>query len=119
MTTPEPPEPDVPSGDGPEAGSKPWHRPMPGWVAPTATLLRDSTESLRDPHVLLGLLLIFSVVTRLIWLDLPKRGTIFDEAYYVNSARVILGIDVPEGGKYGDRPSPRPQHRASPARASC
>ena len=85
------------------AGPKPWHRPMPRWVGPTATLIRDSTESLRDPYVLLGLLLIFSFVTRVIWLDLPKGGTIFDEAYYVNSARVILGIDVPEGGKYGDR----------------
>jgi 4-amino-4-deoxy-L-arabinose transferase-like glycosyltransferase len=82
---------------------QPWHRPMPAWVAPTATVLRSSTESLRDPHVLLGLLLIFSFVMRVIWLDLPKGSTIFDEAYYVNAARVILGTDIPEGGKYGDR----------------
>ena len=94
--------PDTP--DTPESPqARPWQRPMPGWVAPTAAVVRSSTESLRDPHVLLGLLLVFSFVTRVIWLDLPKGSTIFDEAYYVNAARVILGIDIPEGGKYGDR----------------
>jgi dolichyl-phosphate-mannose-protein mannosyltransferase len=86
-----------------EAAPRPWHRPMPGWVAPTATVLRAAGQSLRDPMILFGLLLIFSFVVRVVWLDLPPKGTIFDEAYYVNAARVILGADVPEGGKYGDR----------------
>ena len=76
---------------------------MPGWVAPAGAALRPVVQTLRDPMILLGLLLIFSFVVRVIWLDLPKKGTIFDEAYYVNAARVILGYDVPEGGKYGDR----------------
>jgi predicted membrane-bound dolichyl-phosphate-mannose-protein mannosyltransferase len=87
----------------PTPAPKPWHRPMPGWVAPAARVLRPVGDSLRDPMVLFGLLLIFSFVVRVVWLDLPKKGTIFDEAYYVNAARVILGYDVPENGKYGDR----------------
>ena len=87
----------------PPPSPRPWHRPMPGWVAPTARALRPLAQSFRDPMVLFGLLLIFSFVVRVIWLDLPKKGTIFDEAYYVNAARVILGYDIPEGGKYGDR----------------
>ena len=86
-----------------EPDPKPWHRPMPGWVAPASAAVRPVVQTLRDPMVLLGLLLIFSFVARVIWLDLPKKGTIFDEAYYVNAARVILGYDIPEGGKYGDR----------------
>ena len=65
--------------------------------------LRPVVNTLKDPMILLGLLLIFSFVVRVVWLDLPKKGTIFDEAYYVNAARVILGYDIPEGGKYGDR----------------
>jgi predicted membrane-bound dolichyl-phosphate-mannose-protein mannosyltransferase len=89
--------------DARERAPKAWHRPMPGWVAPAARVLRPVADSLRDPMVLLGLLLIFSFVVRVVWLDLPKKGTIFDEAYYVNAARVILGYDVPENGKYGDR----------------
>ena len=86
---------------GPEA--KPWHRPVPGWVAPAGAAMRPVVQTLKDPMILLGLLLIFSFVVRVIWLDLPRKGTIFDEAYYVNAARVILGYDIPEGGKYGDR----------------
>ena len=61
-----------------EPDPKPWHRPMPGWVAPASAAVRPVVQTLRDPMVLLGLLLIFSFVARVIWLDLPKKGTIFD-----------------------------------------
>ncbi len=37
-------------------------------------------------------LLIFCIILRLIWLDLPEGSLIFDEKYYVNVARNIIGI---------------------------
>lgn len=37
-------------------------------------------------------LLVVDVTLRLIWLDKPKGSLIFDEYYYVNVARVILGL---------------------------
>ncbi|HEX5828752.1 MAG TPA: glycosyltransferase family 39 protein [Candidatus Limnocylindrales bacterium] len=104
-TTPTEPVEDNPPGEpGPMPGpGRPWHRPMPGWVAPVAALARSTGETLRDPTVLFQLLLVFSVVMRVIWLDVPASKTIFDETYYVNAARVILGVTPPEGGKYRDR----------------
>jgi 4-amino-4-deoxy-L-arabinose transferase-like glycosyltransferase len=51
-----------------------------GWLA-----------SLRDPARVLGLLLLVALVLRAIWLTVPAKGLIFDETYYVNAARVILG----------------------------
>jgi dolichyl-phosphate-mannose-protein mannosyltransferase len=47
--------------------------------------------SLRDPARAIGLLLFVSLVLRALWLGVPERGLIFDETYYVNAARVILG----------------------------
>jgi predicted membrane-bound dolichyl-phosphate-mannose-protein mannosyltransferase len=37
-------------------------------------------------------LLVVDIVLRVIWLDKPKGSLIFDEFYYVNVARVILGL---------------------------
>ena len=34
------------------------------------------------------------------WLWWPQDALIFDEAYYVNAARVVAGRDVPAGGNY-------------------
>jgi predicted membrane-bound dolichyl-phosphate-mannose-protein mannosyltransferase len=51
-----------------------------------------AAENLHDPSRVLGLLLLSAVVLRSLWLSVPPRGLIFDEAFYVNAARVILGI---------------------------
>ena len=61
-------------------------------------------DNLRNPLIALLLILIASVVVRVIWLDLPGRGLIFDEAYYVQAARTLLGWAVPEGAHYAGKP---------------
>ncbi len=53
---------------------------------------------------MLPVVLIVAFVVRLIWLDLPHRSLIFDEAYYVNAARVLLGWPVAEGAHYAGSP---------------
>jgi predicted membrane-bound dolichyl-phosphate-mannose-protein mannosyltransferase len=60
---------------------------------------------LSGPRLTLGLLLVATVLTRLVWLSRPDRSLIFDEAYYVNAARRLLGWAVPEGGPYADAPA--------------
>jgi predicted membrane-bound dolichyl-phosphate-mannose-protein mannosyltransferase len=46
---------------------------------------------------------------RLLWLSQPQGALVFDEAYYVNAARVMLGWPVPEGGFYaGAQPGQDP-----------
>jgi predicted membrane-bound dolichyl-phosphate-mannose-protein mannosyltransferase len=55
-------------------------------------------------HVrLLWLLLLASLLLRLLWLARPDGALIFDESYYVNAVRVILGIP-PGQDRYQDRP---------------
>ena len=54
------------------------------------------------PWALLGLVALCSVVARVLWLDNPDHQLIFDEAYYVNAARVIIGIHPPSGANYAD-----------------
>ena len=68
-----------------------------GRVGTLATSVRDF---LRVPGNVLGLLLLVSVLVRVIWLNLPSSGLIFDEAYYVNAARVILHL--PATSHYAD-----------------
>ena len=46
----------------------------------------------RDPGQLLALVLLLALITRAAWLWLPQGSLIFDEAYYVNAARTILGL---------------------------
>jgi predicted membrane-bound dolichyl-phosphate-mannose-protein mannosyltransferase len=60
-----------------------------------ATLLGDVAatigENLHDPERVLLVVLVAAFLLRIVWLNLPGRSLIFDEAYYVNAARVILG----------------------------
>jgi len=62
---------------------------------------------------LLGALLLVSLLARLAWLAEPCRAPcrsatdhvlVFDEAYYVNAARVIAGIRPPAGAPYANAP---------------
>ena len=61
-----------------------------------------AAENLRDPARGFALVLLASLILRGLWLNVPTRGLIFDEAYYVNAARVIVGL--PAGAHYGDSP---------------
>ena len=44
-------------------------------------------------------------MSRAVWISIPENGLIFDEAYYVNASRVILGLDVQDGAHYDDAPT--------------
>lgn len=57
-------------------------------------------ETLSDPVPAFGLLLVVSLLLRVLWLNIPVSGLVFDEAYYVNAARVIIGI--PGSSHYAD-----------------
>jgi dolichyl-phosphate-mannose-protein mannosyltransferase len=50
--------------------------------------------------LLLMLLIVASFGFRILWLDKPDGALIFDEEYYVNAARVILGWPVAESAPY-------------------
>jgi predicted membrane-bound dolichyl-phosphate-mannose-protein mannosyltransferase len=60
---------------------------------------------LPGPGLTFGLLLVATALTRLVWLDRPDRALIFDEAYYVNAARRLLGWTVPDDAPYADAPA--------------
>jgi dolichyl-phosphate-mannose-protein mannosyltransferase len=57
-------------------------------------------SSLRDPGTVLPLVLIAALASRVAWLNLPQHSLIFDEAYYVNAARILLGWTVEPGAHY-------------------
>jgi dolichyl-phosphate-mannose-protein mannosyltransferase len=67
----------------------------------------------RAPLIALSLILIYSLAARVFYLGQPcsnpctsdsDHGLIFDEAYYVNAARVIDGIHPPAGDPYATAP---------------
>jgi dolichyl-phosphate-mannose-protein mannosyltransferase len=69
-------------------------------AASVAQRLLAGLNGLRDPGNALGVLLIVGLLLRVVWLNVPSSGLIFDEAYYVNAARVIL--ELPATSHYAD-----------------
>jgi hypothetical protein len=77
-------------------------------------MLSRALSSAKTPLVLLALVSVLSLGARGLMLGEPcqspcKRAgqhtLIFDEAYYVNAARVIAGLRPPTGAHYADAPS--------------
>ena len=68
--------------------------PKARWLARRSSALRE------HPGAVLVALLLFALVARLIWLWWPQDAVIFDESYYVNAARVMLGRDLAPGSPY-------------------
>ena len=71
-------------------------------TSPAGRFAAVAAENLHDPSCVFGVLLLAAVVLRSLWLSVPARGLIFDEAYYVNAARIILGL--PASSHYADSP---------------
>lgn len=57
------------------------------------------------PHLALLGILVFTALTRVAWLGRPNRALVFDETYYVNAARRILGWSVPSDDPYSSAPA--------------
>ena len=94
---------------------RPWWRPTtPWWIGPLGSRsgrelvgrVRDRVEAwVNDPGLALPALLLLSFVLRAAWIDKPPGGLIFDEAYYVNASRVVLGLPVAEDAHYAGSPA--------------
>ena len=78
-----------------------------------AAEIRRALAHPRAPLIALVLILLYSLAARMFYLGEPcsspchsdaAHGLIFDEAYYVNAARVIDGINPPAGEPYADAP---------------
>ncbi len=81
-------------------------------------MLRRFRSKAAAPLILLAILSVVSLGARLAWIGEPCQSPcttandhtlVFDEAYYVNAARVIAGISPPAGAHYaGDPPGTDP-----------
>ncbi len=92
--------------------------PKIGWKQ-TGTIFKLDLDlkSLYDKLFLI--LFVVDIALRLIWLDKPTGSLIFDEWYYVNVARVILGLPQSVGGDgkppyVGVQPGLDPNHEHPP-----
>ena len=95
-----------------ETGAPPLEQAPPSPPRGLRTRLRASApgrvagrvaQNLRDPARGFALVLLSALILRGVWLNVPAKGLIFDEAYYVNAARVILGW--PATTHYADSPA--------------
>ncbi len=94
----------APSDIDTEAAAGPGHDEPSKPLSLPRVLFDRARQNLTDPGTLLALLLIAALVVRIVWLALPQNSLIFDEAYYVNAARVLLGWTVPTGAPYAGAP---------------
>ncbi len=92
------------SDDSVEATAQPGTTPN-GAATALRRLAAGLATNLRDPSTALPLLLIVALGVRAVWLDLPRGSLIFDEAYYVNAARTLLGWVLPDGANYAGSPA--------------
>lgn len=81
---------------------QPVARPAPGKriLRPFKRLRALLTPLLPNPQMVLALVLLAGLLARIGWLDRPNEALIFDEAYYINAARVLIDVPVPDDGHY-------------------
>src|SRR5262245_10533357 len=72
---------------------------------PIGAVRERLAASLGEPEQLLAILLVLAFALRAAWITIPERTLIFDEAYYVNAARVILGLPMVPGDHYASDPA--------------
>lgn len=77
--------------------------PIGAWALARWRRIRTAAGAMRPARVLL-VILVGAVLLRLVWLTLPQGSLIFDEAYYVNAARAILGWQIPHDAAYAGSP---------------